>query len=125
MISYIFNLDIKKDIKKNILDYQRKLRNVSNSEIHKQDFKYWLKKKEWLHPSFHLMLEFTNLYFNYQLNKLLANSDKIFAKDYEKIKKKWLENYTKKFWFLNEKFKNKENLNQEEFELFFDCEKSF
>jgi hypothetical protein len=125
MISYIFNLDIKKDIKKNILDYQRDLWNMANSEIHKQDFKYWLEKKEWLQPSLEIMLEFSNLYFNYQLNSLLENSDKILAKDYKKIQKYWLENYVKKFWILNEKFKKNEKLTQEEFDLFFDSEKYF
>jgi hypothetical protein len=125
MISYIFNLDIKKDMKKNILDYQRELWNMANSKIHKQDFKYWLEKKEWLQPSLEIMLEFSNLYFNYQLNSLLENSDKILAKDYKKIQKYWLENYVKKFWILNEKFKKNQKLNQEEFNLFFDSEKSF
>jgi hypothetical protein len=125
MISYIFNLDIKKDMKKNILDYQRELWNMANSKIHKQDFKYWLEKKEWLQPSLEIMLEFSNLYFNYQLNSLLENSDKILAKDYKKIQKYWLENYVKKFWILNEKFKKNEKLTQEEFDLFFDSEKYF
>jgi hypothetical protein len=125
MISYIFNLDIKKDIKKNILDYQRDLWNMANSEIHKQDFKYWLEKKEWLQPSLEIMLEFSNLYFNYQLNKLFNISDKILAKDYKKIQELWLENYIKKFWILNEKFKKNEKLTQEEFDLFFDSEKYF
>jgi hypothetical protein len=71
------------------------------------------------------MLEFSNLYFNYQLNSLLENSDKILAKDYKKIQKYWLENYVKKFWILNEKFKKNKKLTQEEFDLFFDSEKYF
>lgn len=125
MISYILNLDIKNDIQKNILDYQRKLWNKANSEIHKQDFKYWLKTKKWLEPSLDIMLEFSNLYFNYQLNEILNTSDKILAKDYKKIQERWLENYIKKFWILNEKLKKNEKLTQEEFEVFFDSERSF
>jgi hypothetical protein len=125
MIGYILNIDIKKDIQKNILKYQCKLRDAANSEIHRQDFKQWLKTKHWIQPSFELMLEFTNLYFNYQLNKMLKNSEKVLTRDYKKIQKSWIENYTKKFWFLNERFKNGEKLTQNEFELFFDCEKSF
>ncbi len=125
MINYILNTDIKKDIQKNILKYQSDLWNKANSMIQKQDFEHWLKTKEWLQPSLDLMLEFNNLYFNYQLNKLLKNSDKIFARDYKKIQKSWLENYVKKFWILNEKFKHDEKLNQYEFEIFFDYEKSF
>lgn len=125
MINYIFNTDIKNDIKKNILDYQSDLWNKANSMIQKQDFEHWLKTKEWLQPSLDLMLEFNNLYFNYQINKLLKSSDKVFARDYKKIQKSWLENYVTKFWILNEKFKKEEMLNQYEFEILFDCHKSF
>lgn len=125
MISYIFNTDIKGDIEKNVLEYQSDLWKKANSMIQKQDFEHWLKTKEWLQPSLDLMLEFNNLYFNYQLNNLLKISDKILARDYKKIQKLWLENYVKKFWILNEKFKHDEKLNQYEFETFFDYEKSF
>lgn len=125
MISYILNLDIKNDIQKNILDYQRKLWVKTMSLIRQKNFKHWLKTKEDFFPSNEIMFQFNNLYFNYQLNKLIKENNKIFARDYKNIEKKWIKNLEEKFWFLNEKFKLQENLTEKEFELFFDSEKSF
>jgi hypothetical protein len=125
MIAYLFNFDIKKDIKKNIRKYQLKLWVKENSSIYKQFFKHWRKTKNLLQPSFCVKLEFNNLYFNYQLYKLLSSSEKIYAKDYKQIQKSWIDDCVNKFWYLNNKYHLEEELTQEEFEIYFDINKNF
>ena len=120
MIKYIFNIDIKKDIQKNILKYQKDLSKKANRAIHQKDFDNWLETKKWLDPSLEVMLNFNNLYFNFQLNKLIFSSEKIMSKDFKNMQKAWIDDYAEKFWTLNKKYTNKEMLTQEEFEKFFE-----
>ncbi len=125
MIAYLFNFDIKKDIKKNILKYQTKLWAKASSAITKHRFKHFKETKTCLKPSVWLMLEFNNLYFNYQLNKLLSMSDNIAAKDYKKVQEIWVKDCVEKFWYINNKYNNEEELTQEEFEIYFDLNRKF
>ena len=120
MIKYIFNIDIKKDIQKNILKYQKDLSKKASRAIHQKDFDNCLETKEWLDPSLEVMLNFNNLYFNFQLNKLIFSSEKIMSKDFKTMQKDWIDDYAEKFWTLNKKYTNKEILTQEEFEKFFE-----
>jgi hypothetical protein len=120
MIKYIFNIDIKKDIQKNILKYQKDLSKKASRAIHQKDFDNWLETKEWLDPSLEVMLNFNNLYFNFQLNKLIFSSEKIMSKDFKNMQKAWIDDYAEKFWTLNKKYNNKEMLTQKEFENFFE-----
>jgi hypothetical protein len=130
MLSYFFNIDIKGKIKKNLLDYQYALSDKADKILRDKNFNKWLnndclKENNICYPSFFLRLEFNNLYFNYQLNKLINESEKIMSRDFDKIKTEWLNNYTDKFWFLNDKMKKGENLTQDEFDVFFDSKKTF
>ena len=115
----IFNRDIYSDIKNNILDYQHDLSVEANKKIKDKEFKDWLITKKWIFPDLSLRLEFNNLYFNYRLHELLADTTKISAKEYKFQKEIWLLDYVDKFWFLQKKYESHKNMTQEEFETFF------
>ena len=115
VFSSVFNIDIRSDIKRNILDYQSELCKKADSIIKKYEFNHWMNTKQWLVPSLELRIQFNNLYFNYMLNELVNGSKKIMSRDFDALKKIWLLDYTSKFWSLQIKYKLNQNMTQEEF----------
>jgi len=123
MIDYILNTDIKDKIQKNILDYQVKLSKKATDVLSDKNFDHWLETKQVINQSFVLDLEFSNLYFNFQINKLLATSQEIKSRYYKKISESWIDDFVEKFNILQSKYDSNEKMTQEEFENFFECKK--